>query len=853
MNAEQIAGKLGGAKKHGAGWMCLCPAHDDKNPSLGLKDNDDGTVTWNCLAGCDPKAVGAELKAKGLLPEPKRNGTPRPRLKHRTKLNGGAAPEPKAKREWGRIVATYDYVTADGELICQTVRFEPKDFKQRRPDPDKPGGWIWKLDGIENRPLYRLPELLAADLAATVYLVEGEKDCDRLHKRGLIATTTAQGAKSWGKSDHAPLTGRHVVIVPDNDPAGVSYVDTAARDLASKAASLRVLRLSGLDLKGDVSDWLDDGHNVKELAELAAATPVYELSEEDTEREHVEATIRDLAKLSTVDYERKRKQTAKELNFRPSALDKEVEAARGDTEDEPSVGQGRSLSWPEIEPWPDPVDGAELLNKIAAIFARYLMLPHNAAPALALWALHTHCFEASPMTPRLAIISPTPRCGKTTTMEILERLVFRPILVSSITAAAVFRTVELARPTLLIDEFETFLKNSEELRGILNSGNRRTGTVIRTVGDSFEPRQFSTWCPVVLAGADKLPETLADRSIKIGLTRKTSDEKVERWRSDRPAGFDDTCSRCARWADDFTEILAGADPEVPESLHDRAADNWRPLLAIADAAGGDWPAKARATAEALSGGNDAQTLSELLLADLKAIFDRWPEHPFLTTEYILARLVAKDERPWKEYGKAAKPLNDQGLRSLLDMFKVYSTRDICPFRNKRLRGYDRAVFEDSWKRFLTGPTDDESPKNSLDGSLHHSDPAIRPRTSNGAGSEPIHIRPHAGSVAGSTSAKNPAPDRVVDGWPDRNSGERPKSKKPRRNGTSPPPAWDDLDAWNLRLKNASQYRAVQKMVVHAWARAAGAADNDGNLVLPAGLPEGLALTSLKQLMREYEV
>src|SRR4051794_30377462 len=182
MSAADIARSLGGAARGATGWwQAKCPAHTDGKASLGLHDTEDGGVAWKCMAGCDSKSVAAALAARDLLPE---------------------RPTGRRSAEQGRrIIATYDYPDATGKVVFQVVRYAPKDFRQRRPDPGKPDGWVWSLGDL-TRPLYRLPELLAADIAAPVHLVEGEKAADRLRALGLVATTTAQGAQGWPKSDH---------------------------------------------------------------------------------------------------------------------------------------------------------------------------------------------------------------------------------------------------------------------------------------------------------------------------------------------------------------------------------------------------------------------------------------------------------------------------------------------------------------------------------------------------------------------------------------------------------------------------------------------------------------------------
>jgi hypothetical protein len=176
---------------------------------------------------------------------------------------------PKPGRPPGqrRIVATYDYHDQHGELLFQVVRYDSKDFRQRRPDGN--GGWTWNLNGVD-RVLYRLPELLRAAAYATVFICEGEKDCNALHEHGLIATTNPGGAGKWqpGMSEH--LRDRKVVILPDNDAAGAKHADDVARTLQGKARSIRLLRLPGLPDKGDLSDWLAAGGTAEELDRLAA-------------------------------------------------------------------------------------------------------------------------------------------------------------------------------------------------------------------------------------------------------------------------------------------------------------------------------------------------------------------------------------------------------------------------------------------------------------------------------------------------------------------------------------------------------------------------------------------------------
>jgi len=238
-----ILAKLQGVRQTGSGWTAQCPAHEDQRASLSVGLGDDGRTLLHCHAGCPVETIVQRIgwTLKDLMPS----------------NNDG-----KGKAE---IVKTYDYRNEAGQLLFQVVRFHPKGFCQRR--PVKGGGWEWKT-GDRIIP-YRLPELLAADRATTVWIPEGEKDVDQLASRGFVATCNAMGAEKW-RSEHAAfLDGRRVVILPDNDARGRKHARQVAQSLLGKAASIKLLELAGLPEKGDVSDWLDAGGSAEDLLRLA--------------------------------------------------------------------------------------------------------------------------------------------------------------------------------------------------------------------------------------------------------------------------------------------------------------------------------------------------------------------------------------------------------------------------------------------------------------------------------------------------------------------------------------------------------------------------------------------------------
>ncbi len=258
MTIQDVLSRLTDARQTGDGqWESRCPGHADNRASLSIGQGDDGRLLVCCHAGCETKDVLAKigLTLSDLMPSG--NG------------DGRADVKP-------RIVATYDYRDKNGELLFQACRREPKGFFQRQPKSG--GGWAWNLQGVR-RILYRLPELLAADPTEPVFVVEGEKDVDRLVGLELVVTCNSGGASKWRDEYNESLRGRQVVILPDNDAPGRKHGDQVARALQGVAASVKVLALPGLAEKSDASDWLDAGGTAEELMRLADETPEWEPSE----------------------------------------------------------------------------------------------------------------------------------------------------------------------------------------------------------------------------------------------------------------------------------------------------------------------------------------------------------------------------------------------------------------------------------------------------------------------------------------------------------------------------------------------------------------------------------------------
>ena len=354
---------------------------------------------------------------------------------------------------------------------------------------------------------------------------------------------------------------------------------------------------------------------------------------------------------------------------------------------------------------PDPVDGEQLLAGIREVLNRYLILPLHAAVAITLWIVHTYLYRLVRITPYLIITSPQKRCGKSTLMEILRLLSSSPEPMQNVTIAAVFRLIEKCSPTLLIDEADTFLAANGEIRGILNSGNRHDGYVLRVVPGEQEPYRFPTYCPKAIAQIRAIHETLADRGIEIKLQRKKQSETVKKLRdADSEQLRSELAPKIVRWAEDHTsELTKVTPPSVPEELDSRAQDCWEPLLAIAQVVGGEWPKRAEAAAIALSAdrGTDDSGTGVGLLADLRDVFAAQKQDK-LPTDVILTALKNLEERPWAGWASMGKGLSPHGLAKLLKPFGVKSRTIRRPVHlgSDTFKGYCLEDLKDAFERYL---------------------------------------------------------------------------------------------------------------------------------------------------------
>ena len=313
-----------------------------------------------------------------------------------------------------------------------------------------------------------------------------------------------------------------------------------------------------------------------------------------------------------------------------------------------------------------------MLTDLRDLIARYVILPELAAETLALWVVHTHAFTLREITTYIGVVSPEKRCGKTTLLELLGFLAHQAVTAANISPSALFRVIHETKPTLIIDEADTFLQARDEMSGILNAGYRKSNAYVMRMAEGKKRKdalaKYSCWCPKVLAAIGRLPDTLADRCILITMQRKMPAEKCDRMRHLGGAQYR---QRCVDFVQQHSAAIANAQPQIPAALNDRAADIWEPLFAIADLAGGDWPALARQAAVKLSGSvDDEMTLIGYFLEDIRSIMlNRTVDRIF--SRDIIKALNPRHDRPWEDLRRGreinewwlGRKMNELGIRS----------------------------------------------------------------------------------------------------------------------------------------------------------------------------------------------
>jgi hypothetical protein len=357
------------------------------------------------------------------------------------------------------------------------------------------------------------------------------------------------------------------------------------------------------------------------------------------------------------------------------------------------------VSMSQVETVPE--DGARLLGDLEEFLRRYVLLPEGAALAVAVWSMATFMFGNFDCFAYLGVTSPTPRCGKTTLLDLIGLLAANPISATNISEAALFRTVAEDKPTLLLDETEWMREKTERaqvFRNLLNAGHRANAVAIRCGNDGNRER-FSVYCPKVIACIGNLSDTLADRSIHVPMQRKNAADRIERFRFSRVRTEAEPLQlRIAQWLKFSGNMICEAYKAVPdlEFLDDRAADNWSPLFALVGVAAPARLRELRKAAETLSR-DRAETSTDdslplRLLSDFANVA-RGSTETILPTAHLVAEVSKIEDSPWA----AEVSLTGRKIARWLRPF------GIKPKRTELVRGYGREELLRAWQRYCGPP------------------------------------------------------------------------------------------------------------------------------------------------------
>jgi hypothetical protein len=620
---------------------------------------------------------------------------------------------------------------SNGEKVIFPIMWNGSSLQLREPPAPDTG-----------KPLYGL-ERLATHPKAVVIITEGEPAADALNKAfhqwkaaNFIALTSSGGAQSAGKADWQPLAGRSVYVFPDNDTAGAKYGVDVVQALQGIAHSAAVLDIAPLSLppKGDAVEWLDGGgvladfqllvdketsgliDNKSNLINEIAASNL-ETSDEtsgETSTSQIKAdeiispllpneteaeTIARMATLSPLAYDRVRKDVAAALKTSATVLDKEVALARR----EGATDSGETQQpFADIEPHPQPIDPAALLNEVSETIRRYIVLDAEQADAMALWAAFTWFIDVVKVAPLAIITAPEMSCGKSQLLDLMAKIVMRPLSSNNMKSATLFRIAEKWHPSLMLDEVDTMLKSDDEIINLVNAGHHRGASQVwRLVGDNHDPKPFDVWgakCFAGIALEKILPPSTMSRAIVIRLRRKLTHESVSSLRHAEADLFDTLTAKLARFADDYRDKVRHARPLLPSSLNDRAQDNWEALIAIAECAGHEWIDRAWTAALALSGDSNAQSVSNELLADIQTVFEHKRLEKISTVD-LLKALCEDEEAAWCTYNRG-NPLTPRQLAKRLSEYGISSKNVRLEKHGNPQKGFELSQFEEAFARYL---------------------------------------------------------------------------------------------------------------------------------------------------------
>jgi hypothetical protein len=621
-----------------------------------------------------------------------------------------------------------------------------------------------------------------AEHAPARVLVECVEDALSCYVAGLAPRIDA--TLGTGGMHHVEVhAGEQLVVFRDGDAAGSPADKGLIAGIDRLLIEGATVRVTATPPEEDANSLLQ-GRGVEGVRETLAGATQATLS--------INGEITRLARLEQLDYDQQRTKIARKFNIRVGTLDDEVKQARPSR---PAAEGNGSI--PADEPWEGDVELGDVLDKALVQTRRYIVAEDTLLATIVIWCAHTHTVHNDEVrlqrTPRLAIQSRVKGSGKTTTLEIVRELSARGLLRGSYTASSIFRTIDLLKPTYCLDEADRILRDDKsDLVAVLNNGDRRASAMVeRSVpapDGGWQVEIFNTWGAVAFAGIDELPETLQDRSVSARLRKVLANAVPEHLRDGTSIELVELRRQLAAWGSALTEL---PDPELPEILLHRAGrvgDCWRPLIAIADLAGGQWPALIRKAAEnaAVTPGRPSEL--ERLLASIRRAFEAqaekdaarraagdksddkdWPDNQHrLRTPTLLTALLGEQDEDWNTAHRGrpvtAYYLKDQ-LRHLLEPPGAQDWWTGSKDQRTHHSGYHRLQFTKVWETHLAGDVPSPSPSPVASGA-------------SGAPPETKGKSPAKQPFSGSAGTPEGAPDEgafPASGAPTRPSGAPPKS------------------------------------------------------------------------------
>jgi hypothetical protein len=691
-------------------------------------------------------------------------------------------------------------LTVGGKVVGVQATFIDPDGRKSAIDPARE---TWKVDEKPTpNAIFDLPHRGGSD---EIVICDGVEDALTVWTFGRPKSRVIGLPGQWALRHLEFPAGTRILVVPDGDPpgsqgalwlhGGVDHLLLSGCQVSiplippvqtPKLDASEILRQTGVD---GLLNWLDQ------------ATPA-KLSDD--------GELRRLAKLTLLDYARERVAAAKRLGISVKFIDQAVENMRKTIAAEEQAAKDDFLDIGETRPWDEAVDGAELLDDLARTIRSYVVMTPEQTWAVSLWILFTWCFAAAVVAPKLWIKSAEKRSGKSRLMELLYYLCRNPLGGSRMSPAAFYRLVEARdHPTLLLDEADTFIASSEDFRGLLDAGfdDTEMAKVWICVGDDHVPTPFSVFTPTAIAGISRLKDTVADRCIRIELERKARGEQVARLRRRDTGPLADLARKCARWAADNVADLTQATPDIPEAIHDRAADGWDLLLAIADHSSEAWGGRARRAALLISGDGaypmEDESVGIQLLGDMRDILTADKGLDRITSADLVERLNELEDRPWPEFVRG-KPLTRTQLARLLRPFRIspgtirITTTGIDAKSGRptgTAKGYKRSQFRLAFERYLpplserpdpdpTKPPEDEYEDTSPDTPPISPDFADTPtQDQDFCGFEPDFEPSQERSCDGSKNAENASVSAACDGV---TANLAEKEGVPERGASEPP-------------------------------------------------------------------